>query len=208
MGSWTWMLADDLGRNLAELTTAAGKTITDRRNSYTEAGCTISYEDDAAYVLLDYRKRGVPRLKAYRDGALVFNGYLAPSTGALEEAALMTLTFRSPFAAFLGDGDAAGRYVDSYIECSSVDAGEIAASLVRLYGGAGEAGETDSTFGIEIPDHSYTGLGIGTIETTLDRDREFQRDANVGEAIVGLTTPLGGFDFETLIANQIADDCH
>lgn len=196
---WTWMLADHNGSNLCPLNTAAGKTITYKRNTYTEASCTISYEDDAGVRLWSALKRGQPRLKAYRDGVLRFNGRLAPfQTDFDTDTSVVQLVFRSPFAQLLGEGDQRGRYTKNYLEASSQDAGEIAADLIRMYAGAGTVGDstvfTDADGAVLVAESGYLGLDVGDIEATVDRDRIYQYQ-NVGDAISGLSTPLDGFDF-------------
>ena len=61
---------------------------------------------------------------------------------------------------------------------TQVDAGDIAADLVDL---ANQAWPT--------------GLGMGTVDTTVNRDRTYEEDKNVGEAITQLAEVEGGFEF-------------
>lgn len=187
---WTWLLCDASGSPLAELTTAAGRTITYRRNYYAEAACTIAHEDDAAALLLLALHDGGARLKCYRwtdgstTGTLRFNGYLAPFTEAAEEASSLSLVFRSPFGRLIGDGSNRGRFTEATVPFTAQDAGNIAASLIN-------------TANATAP----TGLTVGAIEATVLRDRTYQF-VNVGEAVVNLTAVLDGFDFEEVFTES------
>jgi len=177
--TWAWVLADSSGSALAELTTASGRAITYRRNTYAEAVCSLSHEDEAATLLWNaLRQTGVPTLRCYRDGTLRFNGYLAPFSEQAEEAALLSLVFRSPFARLLGDGNERGRYTAASVIYTNTDAGAIATGLLT----------TTNTDGA-------TGLAVGSVEATKTRDRQYQF-ANVGQAIQNLTRVLDGFDFK------------
>jgi hypothetical protein len=194
------MLADRQGSTLAELTTAAGKTLTFRRNACAEVQLTMSHEDDAAALLWEaVRSTGVPTLRAYRDGILRFNGHLAPFGEDAEEQSLLTPVFRSPFGRLIGEGSNRGRFTDNFIEATAQDAGAIATGLIDLYGGTGTPGDTSAIFTnadgpVVIAEDDFCGLGIGDVEATKVRDRQYQY-ANVGEAIVNLTNVDGGFDF-------------
>jgi len=182
---WSFLLTDHAGVNLAELTTAAGRRLTFRRNTYAEATCTIAHEDDAAARLLDaLANAGIPALKAYRDGVLRFNGQLAPFTEEAEEASALHLVFRSPFARLLGDGSGTGRFTAAAVAFTATDAGLIAKSLI-------DTTNTDSPTGI-----ATTAGGITASKT---RDRTYQH-ANVGKAIIDLSAVLDGYDFyETFV---------
>lgn len=173
---WMFVLADHAGANLAELSTATGKTLTFARNGVPEARMVISHDDDAATRLLDALVNGVPTLRAYRDGVLRFHGYLAPFSEELEEDTKLNLVFRGPFGRLVGDGQARGRFVSA--SYTQVDAGQIAWSLIAAAQASGTA-----------------GIGSGTIEATKLRDRTYE-NVNVGEAVTALTRVLDGFDFE------------
>ena len=72
---YRFVLADNVGNDLAELTTAAGKVGRYKRNYYSEWAMTISHEDDAAYEFDNcLRFTGIPRLKVWRkaEGATTF----------------------------------------------------------------------------------------------------------------------------------------
>jgi hypothetical protein len=193
------VLCDGAGEALCELTTAAGKLLTFKRNTHAEASCTISQEDDAAQYLFDAlngsdtNAPSIPQLKAYRkaDGestaTLCFKGYLAPFTDEAEETATVNLTFRSAFSLLTGDGDQRGRAVgdtsiapwSTAFDFVTVDAGTIASTLITTTNG-----EAD------------TGITIGTIEATTARIRTYDLGANIGNAITDLAGLLDGFDFE------------
>src|SRR6266576_1817383 len=119
-GTWTFILTDAFGNALAELSTASGRTIALKRNSYAEVNLTLSHEDDAAALLFpSLLNTGVPKLRAYRRGpndtttTLRFRGYLAALSETSQETSLVTATFRSPFGVLLGDGDKMGRFLSA-----------------------------------------------------------------------------------------------
>lgn len=178
------MICDNTGTELAELTDATARTITYQRNSYAEAVCTIQHEDAAASLLLNALNTGIPTLKAWRRAAgettatLRFNGHLAPFSEQAEETATLDLVFRSPFARLLGDGTGQGRYTAATVTFTAQDAGAIAQTLI----------ETTNALGA-------TGLIIGTVNTTVVRDRTYQY-ANVGDSIINLSRVINGFDFD------------
>lgn len=165
-----------------------------KRNAYAEATCTISHEDDAAFDLLNaVANTGMPTLRCYRRAdnesraTLRFNGYLAPFQEDIEEAATLSLTFRSPLGRLTGDGSDRGRFTAANVVFVATDAGQIAKSLI------------DTTNSVDGP----TGLATtGTIEVTKSRDRTYQF-ANVGEAVTNLTNVLDGFDmYEAFVDDQ------
>jgi hypothetical protein len=174
--NWSFLLADHAGSNLAELSTATGRSLTFTRNGVAEARMTISHDDEAAALLLNELVNGTPLLRAYRDGVLRFHGYLAPFSEDLEEDTKLNLVFRDPMGRLLGDGQARGRFVSATF--SGTDAGQIAVALIA----AAQAGGT-------------AGIATGSIETTKTRDRTYE-NANAGEAIIALTQVLDGFDFD------------
>lgn len=216
---WEWVLCDGHGKPLAELTTASNKTINFRRNYYAEASFVISHLDAAAYPLLEAVEHGpLPTLRAYRQGVgatssvLRFNGYLAPFTEELEELGTITAVFRSPFGRLYGDGwSGSGRYSAHGITAEEVHGDEIAASLIKLYGGlsTGVTGAEDPNFLSEGgPEHAkyeeayFTGLTIGELASTAKRTITY-KFANVGQAIILLSQMTEGFDFyETFVAEQ------
>jgi hypothetical protein len=174
--AWSFLLADQFGTPVAELSTGAGRSLTFMRNAYPEATVTISHDDDAASKFFDALRTGIPTLRAYRDGVLRFHGELAPFTEALEETATISLVFRGPFARLIGYGQSRGRFTAASRIFTATDAGQIAKGLI------------DDTFASGV-------ATTGTIEATKLRDRTYQY-ANVGEAVTNLTRVLDGFDFE------------
>lgn len=183
---WTWMLCDANGAAIAELANATGRTITYRRNTYVEAQCTLSHEDEAgALILSSLAAGGVPTLKTWRRGltsdisTLRFRGHLVALQEVAEETSLVTATFRSPFGVLLGDGNERGRFVRTSQSFTATDAGQIAKALV------------DATNAV-----AATGLvTTGTIEATKIRDRSYASGTNIGQALINLTNVLDGFDF-------------
>lgn len=194
---WSLDLHDQNGSLLAADIPAAGRQLTFQRNTFSECSFALAHEDEAARVLLDALKHnGTPTLRAWRRGpndtasVCRFAGHLAPFTEDLEEQAIFTPVFRSPFARLLGEGQDRGRFtgapgdlapgetVDFWNGGAGTDAGTIAASLINTANADGP-----------------TGLVVGTIESTKNRGRVYQY-ANVGEEVVNLSSLLDGFDFE------------
>lgn len=153
------------------------------RNSYLEASCTLSVDDEAAMLLASELAKGWPRLHIYRrsnganDAALVFNGHLAPITATAEVGSTLTITARSPFARLLGGGSGGGRFSVGGVYTAQ-DAGSIVDGLLVETNFAGD-----------------TGLAIGNVEPTRLRDLTHPFGQSIGEAIVNLSAMLDGFDF-------------
>lgn len=154
----------------------------------------LSHEDDAAALLLDAYSSGVPTLRVWRfvppftePAALVFRGYLAPFSENVEETALLSFCFRSPFARLLGDGSNRGRFTGASVSFAAVDAGSIARALI-------ETTNTDSYMGLRI-------TGADAIQPTVPRDRTYQF-ANVGESVINLTNVINGFDFQEIFVDS------
>jgi hypothetical protein len=184
--AWTWLLCDASGSAVAELTTATARSLTFRRNTYSEATLVLSHDDEAAQLLLNaLQNTGIPTLRCYRRGTndtigvLRFNGYLAGLSETLEDASALTAVFRGPFGRLIGDGPDRGRFTAGSVSFTATDAGQIAKQLI----------DTTHLDG-------FTGLATtGSIQPSKTRDRLYQY-ANIGEAIVNLTEVLDGFDFE------------
>jgi hypothetical protein len=105
--------------------------------------------------------------------------------------------FRSPFGRLYGDGSTGiGRYTGGSSLASEKEQGEIAKSLILLYGGGGTVGGTDPTFGIEYKESSFAGLGVGDITNDGVKRSITYRRANVGQAIINLSECVNGFDFD------------
>lgn len=207
--SWEFLLCQN-GNPIAELTTASGKQLKYSRNQFTEAQLVISHLDAAATPLMEAIEGGpLPTLKAYRrsEGALEatlrFNGHFAPSTETLEETKLITAMFRSPFGRLHGDGTSGmGRYTGASIQAEEKEQGQIAKSLILLYGGGGTIGAEDPTFGVKYAETSFAGLGIGSIATDGVVRSITYPHANVGQAIVNLSACLNGFDFDETFVDE------
>jgi hypothetical protein len=209
--TWDFLLCDGRGNALAELTTASGKQISYSRNHYAFAQFVVSHQDEAAKLLLEAVGNGpMPTLRAYRrapgasTATLRFNGYLAPFTEELAEQQLITPIFRSPFGRFYGDGTSgAGIYTGASILAEEKEQGQIAKSLIELYGSSNPAPSgTDPTFGIVYPSVSYAGLDIGTIATDGVKRSITYPYANIGQAIINLSECLTGFDFDETFVEE------
>lgn len=176
MPRWSFLLADQFGNGLAELSTGAGRSLTFMRNAAPSVSISLSHDDDAAVALFAALRTGIPTLRAYRDGVLRFHGHLAPFAEELEEETHLNLMFLGPFARLTGYGQSRGRFTSTLRRFTATDAGQIAKTLID---------ETPAA-GIST---------AGSIAVTSSRDRTYGY-ANVGAAIINLTRVLDGFDFE------------
>jgi hypothetical protein len=199
--SWTFVLCDAGGNALAELSTASGRSISFKRNSYSEVTLSLSHEDDAAGLLLSaLATTGVPRLKAYRlspvtdpstqtqqPAVLRFRGPLVGLQESSEETSMLTCTFRSPFAVLVGDGDKSGRFLTSQFPTiyTGADAGFIASDLANI-------ANRDSPTGLATDPN--------LIVATTARNATYPVGQNIGSAIGTLSAVLDGYDFyETFV---------
>ena len=173
MPQWTLGLADEAGNGLAEVRAAA--TLTFVRNGAASVEFAIDLEDTTASDLVATLRNGIPKLRAYRGAALVFNGQWSPmeeeSTDSDQPTAELRATFRSPFDVLTR------RFTAATVPFVAQDAGTIARSLITTANTA-----------------AATGLTLGTTIATQTRDRTYEHK-QVAEAIVELTAVDGGFDF-------------
>jgi len=152
---WDWLLCDGFGNPLAELRDSRRKT----------AHLQAQQLRRGAVHDLSRRCRGLPLPRSRVEGSatdasllspqrgesagtLRFNGYLAPFTEVLEESKLITATFRSPFGRLVRRRRRAerSRCCGPGLTAEEKNADDIAASLIKLYGGAGKVGEADPNF--------------------------------------------------------------
>jgi len=198
MAYWAWVLADDAGAPLADLSDSSDRRLRRTRNRASEASVSLSLEDDAAVKFFDkLNNTGVPQLRVYRSvnpfgveapGTLVFSGYWEPPiSGAVDQgSSKIDLAFADPFRRL------ERRFTDALVTYSATDAGAIAWDLIDDRNTEGE-----------------TGIKQGTIATTKVRDRTYE-NKQVAEGIVQLTEVLDGFDFSmtpldaSLNANKLA----
>lgn len=175
---WRFVLCDRLG---AALTVLAGRDrrLRFQRNRAAEAEFALDLEDPAASLLMGEYQAGLPRLKAYRDGALRFYGHLGPLVLEGDDGAgLARFTFRDPFDLYETS------HLEAPREFSQVDAGEIARTLL-----------VERTNADTLAGYPPQGLNVGTIEPTVLRDRSYEQRKAIGEAVRQLAEVDGGFDF-------------
>lgn len=197
-----WLLADSEGASLAELTTAAGKTLDRVRNRYHEAQFTLSHHDEAASLLLNaVTSTGMPTLRIYRfspatpgEGVLIFNGHLAPFSEQAEEDATLAPVFRSPFARLLGDGSGRGRFTGATFTRTARDAGLIARDLIDLVNFDGYTGLSTSG-AIATAPTTDPGTGATLYPPGFRARDKTYAYANIGEAVQRFTELQDGFDF-------------
>lgn len=172
MSGWTWVLADHAGVAIAEL--ACRRTQTYQRNAEPTASPVFSHDDEAALLLEEALRNGIPQLRVLRDGELWASTIL---TGLAEDAAdgsTFAPVFKGPLAIL------EHRFTDATVEFTDQDAGQIGWDLIAAA-------------------HAENPVPIreGAIAATKDRDRVYEHK-QVREAIVQLTEVLDGFDFEIL----------
>jgi hypothetical protein len=166
-------LADEDGRSLSDVRAAVSLTFV--RNAPATVSFTLDLEESASGDLVATLRNGIPKLRAYRDGTLVFSGQWSPmeeeSGGGEQQTADLRATFRSPFDVLTR------RFTAQTVTFTADDAGDIARALITTANAA-----------------ATTGLGLGTTVATQTRDRTYEHK-QVAEAIVELSAVDGGFDF-------------
>lgn len=196
MASWSWYLTDNTNALVALLSKVTARQITYKRNAYAEATATMLHSDPAATQLLSMLFSGVvPRLQAQRVGrsgvaSCRFCGVWAPSTETLNDTATISLTFRSPFYQFMGDGSSRGRFTT---QTANSSASITAAQLLKTTGSANVGSYTvPGTAG-----GSYAGLDIGNLDIggASATVTPTYTNYNVGQGITDLTAIDGGIDF-------------
>ena len=201
-GSWDFVVCDGSGNALDNLIHHQGTSLTFSRNGVPECQLSLSHDDPECATILTAMAQGtgggMPTLKAYRTGrdgtkTLRFNGYLATiSEESGTEASTATFTFRGPFGRLMGEESNRGRFIGVLGGPSTfngtftaTDAGAIASQLLNY---------TNTL--------APTGVVVGTIAASKNRDRQYAMGQNVGEQIVNLTNVLDGFDFEVTPVDQ------
>lgn len=170
---WTFMLYDQVGAALAELTHASGKMLTFRRNNYHTANLTLSIEDAEYSTLLTYlQATGIPVLRAYRDQVLRFSGHLYPISEDAEETGLATLEFRSPLAWLFER-----RYTGLPYQYVAQDQMLLAQFVIA-----------NLTYGVGAAVGSYTSSGV-------TRDLAIKAGDNIGDLLLSLTRLSNGIEF-------------
>lgn len=167
---WVLVLADHTGAEIAAIDATATLRFELSRASHVEI--TLPHDEPTAAYLYAALGNGLPQLRAYRNGILVFSGRWAPSTDDSGETdSSGKVRFRSPFATL------ESRFTAATVTYTAQDAGLIATDLI-------------ATTNIESP----TGLIPGLVQATVNRDRTYEHK-QIAEAIQQLTEVDGGFDF-------------
>lgn len=146
-----------------------------RLNNYGEASFDIQANDPLVATLVSLRKNTIEiyRRKEGTD-TLVWAGSQALATGSLKENGnnWITVYCYTWFELLIH------RFTDAVKTFTNTDAGQIAKTLIT---------DTNSD--------DPTGITIGTITPTTDRDRTYNNQ-NVAEGIINLANVVSGFDFE------------
>lgn len=181
---WNLELADQAGATIADAGTGQQRVFTFTRNTPAQVQIGFDVETDAAARLTDtLLNGGIPRLRGWRDGTLRFHESWAPMSedATVDQVQLAACTFQG------ADGILVQRYVDppfvtlfgGTVTFTQVDAGQIWWSLI------------DTT-----NQDSPTGIGQGSIEATMLRDRTYDLGKQLLEAGQELTGVIDGFDYE------------
>lgn len=174
MADRAFVLCDSAGRALPGSHRGRGRRIIDALNRPVEAKLTLSVEDEATEHFLAALRNGIPQLRVYEDGELTFSGHWWPQDGGgtTAEQSYLNLTFKDAYA------ELERRFVRADVTFNSTDAGQILSSLIAT-----------------TNDLSDTTLRIGSIATTVARDRTYEAGKQIAEAGIQLTEVIGGFDF-------------
>lgn len=184
MAKTTWVLCDQAGVPVTEITNAAQRSFIGRRNRGRQGILTLSHYDLEASRLLDLLPKGVPQLRYYRDGALRLSAYLTSIEQRLAEGEgdedSFVATFKDPFGRLFGDGS---------------ETGPVFPTALRLTGDQGAIGWVLILFANQ---EGETGIRQGLVYGTAVRTREYEAGKHLGDALVQLTEVEGGFDMEFL----------
>lgn len=174
---------DSLGNILGEFDTYRKLSFSKRLNNYGQASFEIPVKDTKLNSLVALRQYTI---EIYReeDGVsnLVWAGEQALRKGELDPiknnwAGIFSYTWFEQLS---------NRFTDAERIFTGIDQGEIAWTLI------------DET---QTQDDGDFGIVEGTIEETVERDREYFND-NIMESIINLSNVLGGFDFEVTDLKQ------
>ena len=171
-----WVLCGPTGEPLPGAHVARGRRLTFSRNGEAEAILTLSLHDEACIRLFEALGNGIPQLRVYRNGTLVFSGLWTPMNGQSQtgQETNVNLVFRDAFSILRN------RLTDATVTYTATDAGAIAKALIDT---------TNSTHG-----DTTILTNSSWVETTKARDRTYEHK-NIAEAIVELTEVLDGFDW-------------
>lgn len=168
---------DSLGNLLGEFDTYRNLTFGKRLNNYGQSSFEIPVEDTKLNSLVALRQYTI-EIHRVEDGdsSLVWAGEQALRKGELDPiknnwASIHSYTWLEQLS---------NRFTEAERTFTAVDQALIAWTLIDE-----TQDQTDGDFGITE----------GTIETTIDRDRQYFNQ-NIMEAIINLSNVLGGFDFE------------
>ncbi len=174
MTEYKIVVKDGSGNKLGEFAQFRGLKFGSRLNNYGTCTFQVPVSDSKISSLIALRRYTV---HIYRDGSLVWAGEQAIRSGALDSKGDNWVTIQC----FDWFEQLLSRYTDGDDRIfTAVDAGEIAWTLI----------DESQAF-----THGDYGITMGTIETTMDRDRTY-KNQNIGQAIIDLSNVLNGFDFE------------
>ena len=186
---WSWVLCDQGGEPLPGAHVGRGRRLIFARNHEAEARITLSLYDEACVRLFEVLRNGIPQLRVYlripgeAEARLVFSGLWTPMNGgnAVGEQSSVNLVFKDAFNVLryrLVGPAAAGDPTPVFI---ATDAGIIAVTLIH---------NTEVAYGAtSIATHP------AWVEPTVDRDRAYDVNKNLADAVTELTEVLGGFDW-------------
>lgn len=185
----TWVLCDSGGAAVTEISNASSTLFIARRNLGRQCRITLAHTDIESQLLLGILPQGTPQLRYYHDGILRLSGYLSSIEEALEDGVdSLVATFKDPFGRLYGDGSEIGRNLDEELIYTSEDQGSIAWGLIDSLNTAGE-----------------TGIRLGAVEPTIQRDRTYPVGKHVGSALLQLSEVLEGPDFEFLPLDPVSE---
>lgn len=177
MADWEFILASQAGIDDVGLEDCEDLTITYERSKRSPILTgTLPMEGDAMVALAGHLGNGLPILSGWRNGVLRFRGIWMPmQEEAGEDIGTGSIQF-APYASLQS------RFTDT--DFTSTDAGHIFSGLIT---------ETNAV--------SSTGIRLGTIANTVNRDRTYV-DQNILEAGENLAALADGFDFEFVAVNE------
>lgn len=171
---WSWVLCDEDGNALPGASVGRGRRLIFEENQESEARMTFSLQDVAAEQLFNTFRNGIPQLRVYRDGTLVFSGLWTPQNGgsSADGQSYVNCIFKDAYHRLRS------RYMRVETTFTSQDSGAILKSVV----------DTTNTL-------SDTTIRTATAPATETRTRTYEIGKQLGEIGDELTTVLDGFDW-------------
>lgn len=179
MSSYAIKVRDKSGTHIGEFTTWKDLKFSEKLNRFGSCSFTAPHDDD----FLNKVALRAHEVEIVKDGTIVWAGELAHRNAVLQANSSNRVTFNCfTFLEMLNH-----RYTDGFSRFDATDQGAILKSLVDT-----SQAKTDGDL----------GLTFGTVETTVNRDREYSY-FNIMEAFINMSNVINGPDFKFKFDKEI-----